>query len=173
MNTLLLSLKWITTLISFYTLNYHKIGTPPPQLQTMSQYSGKKVLLVNIATNSNRVAQIGQMQQLKNIFGDSLIVIGFPSNSFGKEPRTNAQIKTFCEANYNVTFPLADKASVINPLQQLVYIWLTTVSQNGMLNQTIKGDFQKYLVNEQGVLIGIFAPSITPTDKIIIDAVRN
>ena len=76
----------------------------------LSNYQGKLILIVNIATGSDKVAQLGGLQQLKQQYGDSLVIIGFPSNSFGHESRNNAEIKQFCESNYGVSFLLAAKS---------------------------------------------------------------
>jgi glutathione peroxidase len=155
---------------SIYNLSYTTIDGAT---QSMNAYQGKKILLVNIATNSAKVGQLAQLQQLQQLFPDSLVVIGFPDNSFGFESRTNAQIKTFCEQNYGVTFKLAAKNNVTGSGIQPIYNWLTTKTENGMMGEPVKADFQKYLINEQGMLIGVFSASTLPLSATIVDAVRN
>ncbi|MEI9806772.1 MAG: hypothetical protein WDO16_02200 [Bacteroidota bacterium] len=83
-----------------------------------NDFRNKKILLVNIATGSDRVAQLGQLQQLQEQYADSLVVIGFPSNSFGNETRNNAGIKEFCESQYGVSFLLTRTGNVKGTLMQ-------------------------------------------------------
>jgi glutathione peroxidase len=95
----------IATLIIFqtniYSLRFSSIdGT---QI-SMNSFQGKKILLVNIATESKRVGQLGELQQLQQQFGDSLVIIAFPSNSFSKETKTNAEIKQLCENTFHTSF---------------------------------------------------------------------
>jgi len=76
-----------------------------------NDFQGKKLLLVNIATGSTRVSQLSQLEQLNQKYGDSLVIIAFPSNSFGHESRTNSEIKQFCQSQYGITFRLIGKTS--------------------------------------------------------------
>jgi glutathione peroxidase len=133
----------------------------------------KVVLMVNIATGSDRVAQLGELQQLQQRFGDSLMLIGFPSNSFGNENRRNAEIKQFCLSNYGVSILMAAKASVIGPDIQPTYKWLTNQTENGILQSNVKGDFQKYLIDKYGNLVGVFAGKLTPLDIQVTSAIAK
>ncbi len=159
-----------TLTTSIYTLSYTNIDGVT---QSMNQYQGKKILMVNFATGSARVAQLAQLQQLQTTYANKVTVIGFPDNSFGFEARTNAEIKTFCQTNYGVTFPLASKNSVLGTNIQSIYNWLTKKSENSMMNQEVKSDFQKFLVNEQGVLIGVFAANVDPMSTSIVNAIND
>ena len=157
----------ILALVSFFLLNSTSIYTLQFQdidgnTVAMSQFEGKKILLVNIATGSSRATQLADLQQLQQQYSDSLVVIGFPSNSFGKESRTNAEIKTFCQTNYGVTFLLAAKNPIAGFEIQSIYQWLTNAAMNGVTADPVKGDFQKYLISESGMLVGIFSPSVSP-----------
>ncbi|MEI9811071.1 MAG: glutathione peroxidase [Bacteroidota bacterium] len=140
---------------------------------SVNQYAGKKILLVNIATGSSRVNQLAGLQQLQQQYGDSVVVIAFPSNSFSREARSNAEIKQFCEANYGVTFLLAAKNPIAGPEIQSMYHWLTNRSENGETDEPVKGDFQKFLVSKNGELIGVFAPSVDPMSTEIRNAIEN
>lgn len=159
MKLLLLLLGWWMMPDNIYTLQFTDIDG---NTISMSQFQGKKILLVNIATGSSRVGQLAQLQQLHEQHGDSLVVIGFPSNSFGHEARNNAGIKQFCTTNYSTGFLLAQKISVNGESIHPVYNWLTKLSENGMIDQIVGNDFQKFLVDETGKLVGAFAPSVNP-----------
>jgi glutathione peroxidase len=137
----------------------------------MSAYQGKKILLVNIATGSSRVSQLAELQQLHQQYGDSLVIIAFPSNSFGNETRSNAEIKQFCQSNYGATFKIAAKNNVTAAGIQPIYNWLANISENGMMNGVVGADFQKFLIDKEGKLVGIFSPSVKPTHSSVIDAV--
>lgn len=134
------------------------------------------MLLVNMASESPEAAvQIPQMQQLYEQYHDSLVVIGFFSNDFHNEPREDNVLKLLMENNYHATFPCSvrigvkDSTGWTHPL----YNWLQHKTENGMMNAKITRDFQKYLVDTDGRLIGIFASRIRPTDPKIIDAITH
>jgi len=137
-----------------------------------SSFQHKTLLIVNIATNDSvRTAQLAGLQQLQQQFGDSLVIIGFPSNSFGHESRTNAEIKQFCQSNYGVSFLLAAKGSVKGANIQPVYNWLSKLSENGVMDNEVKGDFQKYLINRDGNLVGVFSGKVLPMDNQLVSAI--
>jgi glutathione peroxidase len=136
-------------------------------------YKGKKIMLVNIATGSERVSQLRELQDLYNQYNSSLVIIGIPSNSFGHETRTNQEIKSFCFSNYGVTFPLAAKANVKGEQVLSLYKWLTTKSENSYMDEGIKDDFQKYIINENGDLIAIFAGRVSLHHPGIIQAITE
>jgi glutathione peroxidase len=157
-------------LSSIYSLQFTDLDGV---VTNMSSYQGKKILLVNIATGSPRVSQLAGLQQLHETYGDSVVIIAFPSNSFGNETRTNAEIKQFCQGNYGVTFKITAKNPVAGAGIQSIYNWLANVGENGMMDGTVGGNFQKFLINKEGLLIGVFAPSVMPTDPEIINALTN
>lgn len=138
----------------------------------MNQYSGKKIMIVNIATQSNKVSQLAELQQLAQAHSDSLVIIGVPSNSFGNEPLSNTQIITFMDSA-NLTFPLTQKCSVKGNDMIALYNWLTNSSENGVLNQEVKGDFQKFIINGQGELIGSFSGSVSPGSTEVLRLLNN
>jgi len=138
-----------------------------------SGFQGKKILIVNTASNGSYTSQYAALEQLYQLYKDSLVVIAFPSNSFGNEPGSNAGIKDFVTGTYNTHFLLAAKADVTGPSQIPIYQWLTQQSQNGMMNSVVQGDFQKYLVDKNGILIGVFSPMIGPMDSSIQNAITD
>ncbi len=155
---------------SIYSLQFQDINGAT---QSMSQYQHKKILLVNIASASSKVNQLADLQYLQQQYGDSLVIIGFPSNSFGNEPKTNVEIKQFCESNYGITFLLASKSMVSGSSMQPIYHWLTNVTENGSLGDAVRGDFQKFLINKDGELVGFFSGSTRPVDPVIINAITT
>jgi glutathione peroxidase len=138
-----------------------------------NDFRDKKILIVNIATGSPRVGQLQKLEQLYQIYKDSLIIIVFPSNSFGNEIETNASINTFITNNYNPHFLLGAKIDVTGSGQAPVYQWLTLQSQNGMMSNAVQGDFQKFLINKDGKLIGVFSPMVDPMDSSIQNIISD
>ena len=159
-------IKFIATyLVSFHSLNFKDVNNVTIN---MSSFTNKKVMIVNIATNSNKVGQLAGLQQLKNQYNDSLVVIVFPSNSFGNESKTNAQIKQFCQTNYNSNFIIAEKSNVINGSTNSVFDWLSKKNKNGDMNAVAGGDFEKFIIGKDGTIYGVFSSKISPTDPSII-----
>ena len=140
----------------------------------LNSYQHKSILFVNIATgNSSRVSQLAGLQQLQQQHADSLVIIAFPSNSFGNEPRSNAEIQQFCQSNYGVTFPIAALGAVEGAGTQPIYHWLTTKTENGNMDVQVKGDFQKFLVDSEGNLVGVFSGSVLPNDTELTSAITS
>lgn len=155
---------------SFYSLHFNRIEGGE---QHLSAFQGKKVLLVNIATGSTKVGQLAALNQLQQQFKDSLVIVAFPSNSFGHELRDNAGIRQFCDSAYQVGFAIAQKGDVKGPSAQPVYQWLTHKEENGAGSVQLLADFQKCLIDSNGELIGVFAGSVSPLDQKIIQAIEQ
>jgi glutathione peroxidase len=134
---------------------------------------GKKVLLVNTASDCGFTAQYEDLEKLYEQDKDKLIIIGFPANDFKEQEKgSDEQIAQFCKLNFGVTFPLATKNSVIKgSSQQQVFRWLTDRAKNGWNDKQPSWNFSKYLVNEQGTLTNYFDPAISPLSKEIRTAV--
>lgn len=156
---------------AFYTLSFTPAAGGPAQ--AMSAYQGKKVLLVNIATGSSDAGQLTGLQRLQQQYGDSLVVIAFPSNSFGNEPRSDSAIQAFCHASYQTTFAVAKKAAVTGSDSQPVYDWLAKSSENGSIDGAVQGDFQKFLISSTGEVVGVYAAKVQPMDTLITHAVMR
>ena len=165
---LLMFLPSLVLYTSIYTLSFTDTDG---STVNMSSFQNKKILIVNIATNSPRVGQLTGLLQLKQQYGDSLVIIAFPSNSFGNETRSDAEIKQYCQQNYNVNFFIASKNSVFGLYIQPVYNWLKHTEENGVMDVEIMSDFQKILINNDGNIIGVFAPGVSPTDTSIVSAI--
>ncbi|MBL7741224.1 MAG: glutathione peroxidase [Chitinophagaceae bacterium] len=136
---------------------------------------GKKVLLVNTASNCGYTDQYSDLQKIAEEYKDKLVVIGFPANDFKEQEKgTDEEIARFCKVNYGVTFQLIKKSTVIkSPGQHAVFQWLTDSSKNGWNNEPPSWNFTKYLVNEEGVLTHYFGPSVSPASKEVDAAIRE
>lgn len=141
----------------------------------LANLRGRKLLLVNTASDCIYTDQYKELQQLMAHYGDGLQVIAFPSNDFREQERGNdAEISGFCQVNYGVTFPVAHKAPVLcGPEQQEVFRWLTDKSRNGWNSKAPSWNFAKYLVNEEGILTHYFDPAITPAHPELVKAIHH
>jgi len=136
----------------------------------LSSLKGKKVLVVNTASKCGNTPQYATLEKLYEKYKDrNFVIIGFPANNFGaQEPGTNAEIKEFCTQNYGVTFPMMSKISVKGSDIDPLYKWLTSKSLNGVVDADVTWNFQKFMIDEQGKLVGFLAPKEQPnSDKII------
>lgn len=142
---------------------------------SLSQLKGKKVLVVNTASKCGFTPQYEGLEDLyKKYGGDDFVIIGFPANNFAhQEPGTNEEIATFCKKNYGVTFPMMSKISVKGDDQAPLYKWLTSKSENGVEDSKVTWNFQKYMIDEQGQLVGHFAPSVKPDNDKLVDWIVN
>lgn len=163
--------KNTTPLQPFHSLQAQLINGRPLHFETLK---GKKVLLVNTASDCGYTPQYKELQQLQTHFANELVVIGFPANDFkGQEQRANEEIAAFCTANFGVQFPLAQKAKVVQgSSQHPVFQWLSNRSHNGWNSQPPVWNFTKYLVNEQGVLTHYFPPAVSPVGHQVIKALN-
>lgn len=131
-----------------------------------SAFKGKKVLIVNTASECGYTPQYEGLEKLYKTYKDKLVVVGFPANNFGgQEPGTNTDIKEFCKKNYGVTFPMAAKISVKGDDIAPIYQWLCHKSENGVLDAEIKWNFGKFLLDEKGKLIAYFPSKVTPMSE--------
>lgn len=137
---------------------------------TMSVYAGKKVMVVNTASECGYTPQYKQLQELHEQYRDKgLVILGFPCNDFGgQEPGTEAQIEQFCQKNYGVTFPLMGKVSITGNAPSPIYQWLTTKALNGAMDASVKWNFHKFLIDEEGRLVKSLGSSIEPFDEEVI-----
>ena len=119
---------------------------------------------MNTASDCGYTPQYNDLESLYKEYKDKLVVIGFPANDFGEQEKgDDEKIAQFCKANFGVTFPLAKKSTVIkSPDQNNIFKWLSDEKLNGWNNQPPKWNFSKYLVNENGVLVGYFDSSVSP-----------
>lgn len=135
-----------------------------------SDLKGKKVMIVNTASKCGFTPQYEDLEKLYNEYKDkNFVIIGFPANDFGhQEPGTNDEIQEFCKKNYGVTFPMMQKISVKGEDKDPVYKWLTQKSLNSKMDSSVKWNFQKYLIDEQGNLVDVVYSTEKPnSDKIV------
>lgn len=129
-------------------------------------FKGKKILIVNTASQCGYTKQYAGLQELYDKYKDKLVIVGFPANNFGgQEPGTNTEIKEFCKKNYGVTFPMAAKVSVKGDDMAAIYKWLTSKTENRVLDTEIKWNFGKFLIDEKGTLINYFPSKVTPMSE--------
>lgn len=134
-----------------------------------SIYKGKKVFVVNTASECGFTPQLTELEKLHEKYKDKVVLLGFPANNFGaQEPGSNEEIATFCQRNYGVTFQLFEKSEVIGPNQNQLYQWLSHKEQNGW-NDTAPGwNFCKYLINEKGELLKFYSAGVSPmSDEVL------
>ncbi|MFY0672073.1 MAG: glutathione peroxidase [Bacteroidia bacterium] len=146
----------------------YTIGSIDGEELKLSEYKGKKLLLVNVASECGFTKQYKDLQELHEKFGEKVTIIGFPCNQFGgQEPGTETEIKAFCEKNFGVTFQLTEKIDVKGKEQHPIYKWLTSQELNGKENSSVKWNFHKYLIDENGNYVEAFSSSVNPmSDKI-------
>ena len=136
----------------------------------LSAFKGKKIMIVNTASKCGYTPQYKQLQEMAQSYKDKLVIIGCPCNQFGgQEPGTASEIAGFCEKNYGVTFPLTEKLDVKGKNQHPLYQWLTSKDSNGALDSEVTWNFCKYLLDEEGKLLGFFPSKVKPNDSQITD----
>lgn len=157
---------------AFYDFKVNAIDGQPFDLSTLK---GKKVLVVNVASKCGYTPQYAQLEELYKKYSDkNFVIIGFPANNFlSQEPGTNAEIREFCTSKYQVTFPMMAKISVKGKEIDPLYSWLTSKDQNGVLDAPVKWNFQKFMINEQGQLVGFASPGDKPFDEKIISWIEK
>lgn len=134
-----------------------------------ADFKGKKLMIVNVASECGFTNQYAQLQELHEKYGDKIEIIGFPSNDFGgQEPKTEAEILDFCRKDYQVTFPLTEKVKIKGRNKHPVYEWLTKSSLNGKIDSKVGWNFQKYLINEDGELDAMLSPANPPICEVVM-----
>lgn len=160
-----------TSIVSFYQ---QKVILNNGNLIDFSVYSGKKVLIVNTASNCGYTGQYAELQKLHEKLGDKLAIIAFPANDFAEQEKSSDnEISQFCQINYGVTFPIAKKGVVVKSKeQQPIFKWLTDSRANGWNSHQPDWNFSKYVIDEKGNLTNYFGPSISPLDSEFLKAVE-
>ena len=141
----------------------------------MSTLKGKKVMIVNVASKCGLTPQYEELQELYELYKDlGFIIVGFPSNNFNnQEPGSDKDIKEFCEVTYSITFPIMSKIDVVGDKKASIYKWLTEKDKNGVLDQEVTWNFQKYLIDRNGNLEQVIMPKVTPMSKEVIEWIRD
>lgn len=170
-NTILQNTAKAKPLTSFYNLT---AVDNKGQTINFAMFKGKKVLIVNTASNCGYTGQYEELEKLQDQYKANLVVIGFPANDFkDQETGTDEDIATFCKTNFGVSFPLMKKSTVIKTAQQNeVFQWLTDKNKNGWNSRPPEWNFSKYLVDKNGVLLSYFPPSLSPLDNTVTAAIK-
>lgn len=148
-----------------------KLVTIDGKETTLAQYKGKKILIVNTASECGYTPQYADLQKLHEQYGAKLVVLGFPSNDFGaQEPGKEEEIGAFCQKNYGVTFQLFSKVITTGENQHPLYKWLSSKELNGWNDTSPNWNFCKYLISEEGKLLKFFPSKVKPLDEEIINA---
>lgn len=132
----------------------------------LAKYKGKKILIVNTASQCGYTPQYDDLQKLYEKYKNTLVIIGFPANNFGgQEPGSNEEISAFCKRNYGVTFPMAEKVSVKGDDIHPLFRYLTDEAKKMGVEDPIKWNFTKFLVDEKGKLITVFSSRVKPMSE--------
>jgi glutathione peroxidase len=160
----------ITALSSIYSFTLPGVNGNTINL---NNYAGKKILLVNTATQSPDAGQFAGLQQLYNKYKDSLVIIAIPSNNFnGMEPGSNTEIQQFLQ-QYNLTFPVAAKTDVAGEQAHPLFVWLRYKDQNGVMDVYMRWNFTKVLIGKTGMVERVFSPGVPPMSEAIQRAVEG
>lgn len=138
-----------------------------------SDYKGKKIMIVNTASECGYTTQYEGLEKLYEKYkDDNFVVVGFPANNFGgQEPGSNAEIASFCQKNYGVTFPMTAKVSVAGEDITPVYQYLINEAKKLEINEPVKWNFTKFLLDEEGKLVKVFNYKTEPLSEEVINAI--
>jgi glutathione peroxidase len=174
----LLTLLAIVTLSAFTlngdpTIHSFKVKSIEGGTIDFAKFKGKKILVVNTASKCGYTPQYEALEKIYEEYKDKLVVVGFPANNFKEqEPGSDAEIQQFCKARYGVTFPLSSKVSVKGDDTAPIYKWLTSKTENGVLDATIAWNFNKFLLDENGKMIAYFPSNVKPDSEEILKYLR-
>jgi len=150
----------------FTTLDGQKI--------VMNEFKGRKMLIVNTASECGYTPQYKELQELYDKYSSKVVVLGFPANNFGgQEPGSNQEIATFCEKNYGVKFPVMEKVSVVGSDAHPLFQYLSDKSVNGVTDEKPTWNFCKYLIDEKGKVVKFFPSKVKPLSEEIVSAINS
>ena len=140
-----------------------------------STLKGKKILIVNTASECGLTPQYKDLEAIYSKYKDkNFVIVGFPANNFGgQEPGSNQEIAEFCQMNYGVSFPMMGKISVKGNDMHPLYQFLTQKNENGLQDSEVEWNFQKYLLDENGHLVKVLSPRVLPTDDAIVSWING
>jgi glutathione peroxidase len=156
---------------SFYDFKFNSLDGKEIDF---NKYKGKKVLIVNTASECGFTPQYEELQHLHETQEDKVVILGFPANNFGgQEPASNGEIGAFCQKNFGVTFQLFEKSDVIGKNQNPVYHWLSHKEQNGWNDEKPSWNFCKYLISENGELLRFYSAAVSPLSDEVLKALEH
>ncbi|MCP9750011.1 hypothetical protein [Ferruginibacter sp. HRS2-29] len=171
MKAIIFLLLLLGTYIPFHELSINNIDN---ETVNFEDFAGKKILIVNTASNSADSSQFRQLEELYQLYKNQLIIIAVPSNDFANEPLEENEIKSLLEERYDVHYLIAKKQIVRDTIGcSPLYQWITHKNKNGMTDSNVQGDFSKYLINGSGQIIGIFSNQVKPLDEVLLTAIKN
>jgi len=157
---------------TIYQFTMNDIDGKPVKL---SDFKGQVVLIVNVASKCGYTPQYEELQKFYSGYKDKgFVILAFPANNFlSQEPGTDAEIKEFCHKNYNVTFPVFSKISVKGKDKAPLYNFLTSKEENGVMETSVKWNFQKYIIDKEGKFVTFFDPKTQMTDEKFVAVVQD
>jgi len=157
------------------SIHQYKTNTIDGKEFDFSDLKGKKVLIVNSASECGYTPQYTELQKLyEQYIKNNFVIVAFPANNFGaQEPGSNEEIAAFCSKNYGVTFPVMEKSSVKGDDINTIYSFLTSKEKNGIKDSEVKWNFQKYLINEDGNLVEVISHKVSPLDPVITNWIEG
>jgi glutathione peroxidase len=159
---LILSLMFSVTM----TIYDFKVPSLDGKSIDFSKYKGKKVLIVNTASKCGYTPQYAELEELYKNYKSKLVIVGFPANNFGQqEPGSNTDIQEFCQKNYGVTFPMAEKVSVKGDDIHPLFKYLTEEAKKLGVEDPIKWNFTKFLLDEKGALVAVYPSKVKPMSE--------
>jgi len=158
--------------VSFYSLSVHLNNGNDFSFEKLR---GKKVMIVNTASNCGYTGQYSELQKLYEHSKQDLFILAFPANDFKEQEKgSDEEIAQFCRVNYGVSFPVAKKSRVIKgDGQNKVFEWLTYKGLNGWNDKEPSWNFSKYLIDEQGNLTNYFDPAVSPLSEQVLKALQS
>lgn len=170
--TMKILLFTLAILVSDGIYNY-TIRTSNGDTVSLAAFKGKKILFVNTASASPYADQYRSLEALYQQYKDKLVVIAIPSNTFKSEPLDNSAIARNLRKKYGASFIITQKAELNSEQSFPLIAWLKQKSKNSVIDVSIKSDFYKFLINEEGMLVGVFAPSVDPLSPEVKEALNN
>ena len=175
------ALLFISTILLFMmqlekeSIHQFKVKDIHGQTFDFASLKGKKILVVNTASKCGLTPQYEKLEALYEKYKNkNFVIVGFPANDFmSQEPGSNEEIESFCKMNYGVTFPMMSKISVKGKDMHPIYHFLTEKSKNGLEDNKVEWNFQKYLIDENGYLVKVISPRIQPDDTEIISWIEK
>jgi glutathione peroxidase len=162
----LIALAATTWMIMAASIYDFKVPSLEGKEINLADYKGKKILIVNTASKCGYTPQYEALEKLYETYKDKLVIVGFPANNFGgQEPGSNGEIQEFCKKNYGVTFPMAEKVSVKGDDIHPLFKYLNAEAKKLGVDDPIKWNFTKFLVDENGKLVQVFESKITPMSE--------
>jgi glutathione peroxidase len=157
--------------------NFHDLSIKSLDGKSVIQFGdfkGKKILIVNTASQCGFTPQYTDLQKLAETYKDKLVVIGIPCNQFGEqEPGSAVEIGQFCKAKYSISFPMTEKVDVKGENQNEVYTWLTNKQYNKVKDVNVRWNFGKFLIDEKGKFVDYFPSQVPPMDPQIVSLITK